>query len=91
MKQNRILHLQVKEGKLGPSGVIDNTTVSWVPVSNITVGNWRDVQKYHKLTYESRAFDLDDLVAPSGYLLSGKAKQDAFRTIIEPTNQEPEN
>lgn len=70
VKHNRILHLQVKEGKLESYG-INSSTTAWVSLSNITVGNLQDIPKYHKLTYESRALDLDDLIAPTGFLLTG--------------------
>ncbi|XKL65650.1 hypothetical protein PGB90_009070 [Kerria lacca] len=71
VKQNRVIHLQVQEGKLLPGGVIDNQTLAWVSLPSITVGNWLDVPKYHKLSYESRAIDLDDIVAPAKYLVTG--------------------
>lgn len=73
IKEKRVIHLQIKEGKLEPGGLIDNDTISWVPVSSIDVDNWLDKHKFHTLRYESRSLDLDDLVAPKNYVLTGKS------------------
>ncbi|XP_969643.2 uncharacterized protein LOC658141 isoform X1 [Tribolium castaneum] len=73
VKHNRIIHLQIQEGKLLPRGNIDVTTVHWVPVEEykITDSNVANAQDYHTLTWEKRAVDLDDLVADEGYVVTG--------------------
>lgn len=73
VKHNRIIHLQIQEGKLLPRGNIDLTTVHWVPVEDykITDKNTINGQDYHTLTWEKRAVDLDDLVADDGYVVTG--------------------
>ncbi len=71
IKRDRVIHLQVKQGKLMAGGAIDNETMSWVSLPQINVNNWRDRPKFHKLNYESRGLDLDDLVAPEKYLVTG--------------------
>lgn len=74
MKQNRIIHLQIQEGKLLPHGTIDTDTVHWVPVEDykITDKHIYNGQDYHTLSWEKRAIDLDDLVADDGFIVTGK-------------------
>ncbi|KAJ3646680.1 hypothetical protein Zmor_024256, partial [Zophobas morio] len=73
VKNNRIIHLQIQEGKLLPRGNIDMSTVHWVPVEDyrITDSHVANGQDYHTLTWEKRAVDLDDLVADDGYVVTG--------------------
>lgn len=63
VKHNRIMHLQIQEGKLLPYGYIDNATVRWVPVDdyNITDSRVYNDKDYYTMTYESRQMALDDL------------------------------
>lgn len=63
--------MQIKEARLAAGGAIDNGTLSWVSLPQINVNGWIDVPKYHKLNYESRAIDLDDLIAPPKFLVTG--------------------
>jgi len=72
VKENRTIHLQIKQAKLLPMGLIDNTSMSWVDLPRISLNDWLDRAKYHKLSYESRSFDLDDLVSTNGYIITGK-------------------
>ncbi|CAH0751220.1 unnamed protein product [Diatraea saccharalis] len=71
VKSGRVFHLQISEGTLGERGVI--TPGDWVPVQKFdpddpgtTLGT-----DYHKLTYEKRAIDLDELDSPAGHVLTG--------------------
>nr|CAI5830981.1 unnamed protein product [Callosobruchus analis] len=63
VKHNRIVHLQIQEGKLLPYGYIDNSTVHWVPVDDfkITETSVKSGEDYHTMTYDSRSLSLDDL------------------------------
>lgn len=74
MKNNRIIHLQVQEGKLLPRGTIDKDSIHWVPVDNYKIldKNVHNEQDFHTLTWENRAVDLDDLVSDEGHLVTGK-------------------
>lgn len=72
VKENRTIYLQIKQAKLLPMGLIENTSMSWVNLPQISIHNWIDKPKFHKLSYESRSLDLDDLMAPSGYVITGK-------------------
>lgn len=72
-KNNRIIHLQIQEGKLLPQGAIDQSTIRWVPVEDykITDRYIYNGQDYHTLTWEQRSIDLDDLIADEQHLLTG--------------------
>lgn len=63
VKHNRIIHLQIQEGKLLPFGYIDNTTVRWVPVDDfkITDVGIKRGDDYHLMTYSNRKLLLDEL------------------------------
>ncbi|CAH2006796.1 unnamed protein product [Acanthoscelides obtectus] len=63
VKHNRIIHLQIQEGKLLPYGYIDNSTVHWVPVGDfkITDSDVKSGEDYHTMTYDTRSMSLDDL------------------------------
>ena len=73
-KVNKVIHLQIQEGELLQCGKILEGSVQWKDVDNFTVMD-RDVENgrdYHRLNWENRALDLDDLVAPEYHLLTGK-------------------
>ncbi|KAJ9592425.1 hypothetical protein L9F63_015841, partial [Diploptera punctata] len=73
VKVNRVIHLQIQEGGVLPRGGINMTSVRWRPVDNYTIPG-SDVyngKDYHTLSWEKRAIDLDDLVAPKGSVLTG--------------------
>ena len=70
-KVNKVIHLQIQEGKLLPRGEILQESVQWKDVDESTIEgiNGKD---YHTLDWDNRAIDLDDLVAPKSHLLTGK-------------------
>lgn len=71
MKQNRIIHLQVKQGLLLKFGKVDESTAHWVPVSQFTIldRGVRDGIDYHTLDFNRRQVDLDALVAPASHVV----------------------
>lgn len=73
VKKNRIIHLQIQEGKLLPKGKIDVDTVHWVPPEEYKISDRKifNGQDYHTLSWEKRAIDLDDLEADEGYIVTG--------------------
>uniref|UniRef100_A0A6P7FMS2 Uncharacterized protein LOC114329424 isoform X3 n=1 Tax=Diabrotica virgifera virgifera TaxID=50390 RepID=A0A6P7FMS2_DIAVI len=73
IKKNRILHVQIQEGKLLPRGNIDAATVRWVPVEDYKITDRKiySGQDYHTFSWEKRAVDLDDLEADDGYVFTG--------------------
>ncbi|KAK9746592.1 protein of unknown function (DUF4803) [Popillia japonica] len=80
IKKNRIIHLQIQQGKLLKHGVIDETTIEWVPVSDMKISDRFIYNKKHYFTlnWENRALDLDDLQGDNeglqshhGYVLTG--------------------
>ena len=73
-KVNKVIHLQIQEGKLLKRGDILEESVQWRDVDNFTVmdHNVKNGRDYHSLDWENRALDLDDLIAPESHLLTGK-------------------
>lgn len=71
VKMNRIIHLQIQEGKLLSFGKIDQVSLRWVPVPrfNILDKGIVDGVDYHTLSYERREFDFDDLLAPVDHVV----------------------
>jgi len=73
VKENRVIHLQIQQAGLMPRGEINMTSVQWRPVDNYRISD-SDVyngKDYHTLSWEQRAIDLDDLLAPEGSVLTG--------------------
>lgn len=72
-KKNRVVHLQIQEGRLQANGKVDNGSVAWIPVDNysITDKNVFTGEDYHTLTWTKRAMDLDDLKAPENHVITG--------------------
>ncbi|XP_050311529.1 uncharacterized protein LOC126747077 [Anthonomus grandis grandis] len=63
IKVNRVMHLQIQEGKLLPYGYIDNRTVHWVPVDSYKItdpGVYND-QDFFKMNFNRRSLALDDV------------------------------
>ncbi|XP_069676205.1 uncharacterized protein [Periplaneta americana] len=73
VKKNRVIHLQIQEAGLLPRGGINMTSMQWRPVDDyrISDSDVYDIKDYHTLSWKKRAIDLDDLVAPEGYVLTG--------------------
>ncbi|KAI4457295.1 hypothetical protein MML48_8g00010323 [Holotrichia oblita] len=59
-KRNRMIHLQVQQGELLPYGVINATSLEWVPVDNFKINDRYVFEKedYLKITWKDRAIDL---------------------------------
>ncbi|XP_039296534.1 uncharacterized protein LOC111046010 isoform X2 [Nilaparvata lugens] len=72
-KYNHVIHLQIQEGELLPKGLINETSVHWVPLDDYSVGkaDSRPGVDYHMMSWDERALDLDDIVAPTGYVMTG--------------------
>ncbi|XP_069676227.1 uncharacterized protein [Periplaneta americana] len=73
VKKNRVIHLQIQEAGLLPRGGINMTSVQWRPVDDYRISDYNvhNGMDYHTLSWEQRAIDLDDLVAPEGSVLTG--------------------
>lgn len=56
-----------------PRGIVDQTTLKWVPIQNFTIyeRNVRDGRDYHTLTWAKRSIDLDDLEAKASHVVTG--------------------
>lgn len=88
VKKNRIIHIQIQEGKLLPRGNIDASTVRWVPVEDYKITDRKiyNGQDYHTFSWEKRAVDLDDLEADEGHVLTGKKRFYNEVTIFSTTS-----
>jgi hypothetical protein len=73
VKQNRVIHIQITEGVLLPKGKIDQSSVRTrvVPKLDVRSPDLVQGQDYHKLSYEERTVDLDDLEGPENHVLTG--------------------
>ncbi|XP_014242049.1 uncharacterized protein LOC106662462 [Cimex lectularius] len=73
VKKNKIIHLQIQQGTLLKNGAINVSTVAWRAVDDYKTDDdgIKAGVDYHVLTWEQRAIDLDDLIAPEGYVLTG--------------------
>jgi hypothetical protein len=73
VKHNRILHLQIQEGRLVQNGEIDPTTVRWVPVEDYKLLDKTiyEGQDYHTLSWEQRGFELHDVMVDEGFVVTG--------------------
>ncbi|XP_011268223.1 uncharacterized protein LOC105258578 isoform X2 [Camponotus floridanus] len=72
-KINKIIHIQIQEGQLLPRGAINTSTTEWQPVDAFSISDFNvksDID-YHRLVWEKRALDLDDLQSSQDHLLTG--------------------
>ncbi|XP_060652646.1 uncharacterized protein LOC132788962 [Drosophila nasuta] len=71
VKAQRVFHLQLQQGELLPGGLVNQSSLAWIPlelydVSNVDIRNGYD---YHKLNYNSRAMDLDEIAVDNDTLV----------------------
>lgn len=65
--------MQIQEGQLQQRGFINASSLSWRPVSEFKLLD-RGIKTgvdYHTLTWDRRAIDLDDLLAPVDHVVTG--------------------
>jgi hypothetical protein len=74
VKENKVVHIQIEEGELRRDGQIEESTLNWKRVENYTVEDNSTINNvdYHKMNYRQRSIDLDLLIAPPDYLITGK-------------------
>lgn len=72
-KVNRIIHIQIQEGELQARGYINASTLSWKLVSDYKLldRGIRNGLDYHTMSWDKRAIDLDDLIAPVNHVVTG--------------------
>lgn len=71
MKVGRMFHLKIHQGTLVERGFVEYSEEVPVKAFDPSNSDVREGVDYHKLTYERRAIDLDELDSPSGYVLTG--------------------
>lgn len=79
-KVNQIIHIQIQQGQLLPRGGINASSIEWKPIDEFSImsSNVKNGVDYHKLTWEKRALDLDDLVPAEDHLLTGMTMTGQF-------------
>lgn len=67
------MHLQIQEGVMNPRGLINETTLQWVPVKNYTIrdSGVRNGIDYHTMTWDKRSIDLDELKGDASHVVTG--------------------
>ncbi|KAH8355089.1 hypothetical protein KR093_005398 [Drosophila rubida] len=67
VKARRVFHLQLQQGELLPGGLINQSSLAWIPleVYNVSHVDIRQGYDYHKLSYNSRSMDLDEIAVES--------------------------
>ncbi|KAL7303828.1 hypothetical protein TKK_0003952 [Trichogramma kaykai] len=72
-KINDVFHLQVQQAKLLPSVAIDLKTKSWVKVNEYKTSDKgvSEGNDYHKLSWDLRSFELDDVELDRKYVVTG--------------------
>ncbi|XP_044253047.1 uncharacterized protein LOC123004013 isoform X2 [Tribolium madens] len=73
VKHNKIIHLQIQEGKLLEGGKIAPDSVQWVPPEDykITDRYIHEGQDYHVITWEKRSMELTEIMAQNGSVVTG--------------------
>lgn len=77
LKKNRIIHIFIKERKLGRDGTIesenDDTEEIWIGDYNFVKedSGVKEGVDYHELTWKNHAIDLDTLRAPKDEVVTG--------------------
>jgi hypothetical protein len=89
VKQNRVIHLQVKESQLLKFGKVNEVNSRWVPIKAFSIldKGIKNGVDYHTLAFDRREVDLDDVIAPAGHVVvSEKQFNDFFelsRNILD--------
>lgn len=73
VKKNRVIHIQIQEGELQTRGQINATSLNWKPVSEYKLldRGIRNGLDYHTMSWDKRAIDLDELIAPVNHVVTG--------------------
>lgn len=75
IKVDHIIHLQIQDGVMLPRGAINESTITWRPVDEYKIGITGEKDKdYHEMSWEQRTIDLDNLIAPPNFVMTGKIK-----------------
>lgn len=87
VKDQRVFHLQLQQGALLPGGLINQSSIEWIPLETYDVNHVdiRNGYDYHELSYDSRSLDLDQITAVNDSLVVTGAR---FRVIDKHLNLE---
>lgn len=78
-----MIHLQIQQAKLLPNNKIDSNTKFWKPLDEIVKlsnhslypNDWTKLtadEDYLSLSFANRRINLDDIILPSDYVVTGK-------------------
>lgn len=73
IEKNKIIFLQIQKIKASPNGFANTNDIAWQDIPNYKrtdKGVKRGVD-FHTLNRTDRSIDLDDIVAPPGYIITG--------------------
>ena len=72
-KENNVVHIQIKQGKLLPGGLIDIDTIHWKPIENYTITDktLTNGKDFHTITWKEKTVLLDDLDMLGNHVLTG--------------------
>lgn len=87
IKHQRVFYLQLQQGELLPSGLINQSTLDWIPLQtfDVTHVDIRSGFDYHELSRKSRSLDLDEITTDNDSLIVTGAR---FRVIDNHLNLE---
>ena len=71
--KNDVVHIQIKQGKLLPNGIINKTTEHWKALENYKISDKNIVNEkdYHTITWHERGVFLDKLDTPTNHVVTG--------------------
>ena len=72
-KENNVVHIQIKQGKLLPGGLIDVDTTHWKPIENYSISDrtLTNGKDFHTITGKEKTVLLDDLDMLENHVLTG--------------------
>ncbi|KAH8418347.1 hypothetical protein KR222_002648 [Zaprionus bogoriensis] len=87
VKDQRVFHLQLQQGQLLPGGLINQSSLAWIPLDSYDPkhADIRNGFDYHELSYESRSIDLDEITTANDSLVVTGAR---FRVVDKHINLE---
>lgn len=69
VKVNKIIHLQLQEGQLMAGGLINETSIYWIPTKNYSRSEAIEGEDYHELKDTTRAIELEDVILPENHVV----------------------
>lgn len=73
VKKNRVVHLEIEQATALSEGNINPSSREWIEAAELDVSNatQKELGYFKTMTYEERALDMDHILAPNGYVITG--------------------